>query len=175
MPPAATTIDRETLLQALDRLGAILRRQKQVGEIADCGGSAILLQFDWREGTRDVDVVVREGHGPVHEAARAVEADLALPAGWLSEAVAGYLSRSGDARGLSELGQFPRDAGPPALRVLVARPEYLFAMKALAARIETSVLAAAVGRWFPGADVPPHCRAFLREVARARAAAAQQQ
>lgn len=60
MPPAAPTIDRETLLQALDRLGEILRRHKQVGEIAAYGGSAILLQFDWREGLRDVDVVVRE-------------------------------------------------------------------------------------------------------------------
>ena len=49
-----------------------------------------------------------------------------LPADWLNEAVKGYLSLEGEFAGFLELDH---------LRVMVAQPQYLLAMKCLAMRI----------------------------------------
>jgi hypothetical protein len=58
-------MDAQTVARAFDVMGRYLRDRQVLGEIAIYGGSAILLQFDWRKMSEDVDAVVLDGR---HEA-----------------------------------------------------------------------------------------------------------
>jgi putative NIF3 family GTP cyclohydrolase 1 type 2 len=51
-------LDRATIEKAFRFMGRYLLDRKTLGEIAIYGGSAILLQFDWRKASRDVDARV---------------------------------------------------------------------------------------------------------------------
>ena len=54
--------DKARLIGALERLGEDLLARGLFMELAIYGGRAIVLQFDWRRSTEDVDAVVREGY-----------------------------------------------------------------------------------------------------------------
>jgi hypothetical protein len=120
-------------------MGEFLRDKKTVGEIAVYGGGAILLQFRWRHSTRDVDaIVVSDGnHGLVRQAADQAAIVLGLERSWLSEAVSQYTSTGASSSNLAFSGVYP-EAGPPGLRVIVAKPEYLLAMKLAALQRQTA-------------------------------------
>lgn len=124
------TLGLDEIERAFSIMGEFLRERKTIGEIAVYGGSAIMLQFDWRGSTRDVDAVVVSGasHGLVRQAADRAARDLGLERSWLSEAVAQYKSAKNDSDGLIAVGMYPK-SGVPGLRVNAARPEYLLAMK----------------------------------------------
>lgn len=169
-------LDADLLQQALAALGRRLAERRLTGEIVVYGGGAMLLQFEVERRTRDLDVRVLEGHGPIFAAAREVERDLALPPGWLSEAVTQYTSRLEGPTARHWHAEYPADATGYGLRVHVARPEYLLAMKLLAARTgsfdlaDAAVLAracrltnaaglqAAIARWFPDQPLAEHVR-----------------
>ena len=90
------------------------------------GGAAMVLGFDARPATRDVDAVW-EPHGAVLEEAWAVAAELELPRSWLNDQASAYLPsgvRSTDAIAFHGA----------ALRVTLASPELLLGMKVRAAR-----------------------------------------
>jgi len=55
--PAETVFDRQTLKQALNELGQRAYAEDKTVEIAVYGGSALMLTYDWRIATRDVDAV----------------------------------------------------------------------------------------------------------------------
>lgn len=180
------SLTNEMIRQAFSIMGAYLRDRKTVGEIAVYGGSAILLQFEWRTVTRDVDaVIVSTGnHGLVEEAAKVAAAQLGLLRSWLSEAVAQYTSSEAGAQGLRLSGFYPED-GVPGLRVLVATPQYLLAMKLIALERATAtdrdfedakMLAREVGvttveelqeiyrSYFPGRSLPDRAASRLEEL-----------
>src|ERR1700733_13014427 len=115
---------------AFSIMGEFLRAHKNLGEIAVYGDRAILLQFRWRCSTRDVDAtVISDGnHGLVRQAADRAAAVLGMDRSWLSEAVSHYTSVGANASGLVFSGLYP-ESGRPGLRVVVAKPEYLLAMK----------------------------------------------
>ncbi len=123
-------LDRARLSQAFQLLGEDLAGTGVFLEIAVYGGSAIVMQFAWRRSTEDVDAVVREGYderalGPC--VARVAER-MGLPPDWLNNAV-GMFTPLQEEDGLFALsGTYP-GSGPPGLRVLLARPHYLLAMK----------------------------------------------
>jgi hypothetical protein len=54
-------MDAQTVARAFEVMGRYLRERRVLGEIAVYGGSAILLQFDWRKSSEDVDAVVVDG------------------------------------------------------------------------------------------------------------------
>ena len=124
-------MNKAELERALTRLGEILRDRRVAGEIAVFGGAAIVLGFEFRSATRDVDAVVREGHGQVMQAAQEVEKELHLPPNWLNEQATSYLSKHND---FAWFKTYPSE-GQFGLRVLMAKPEYLLAMKLLAFRL----------------------------------------
>ncbi len=84
------------------------------------------LAYDANRVTRDVDAMFVP-HGVVVEKSRAVAEELGLPPWWLNEQASVYVS------GKDDPGK-RRVFDHPNLRVMVASPEHIFAMKALAAR-----------------------------------------
>jgi hypothetical protein len=124
-------LDREMIEKAFRLMGQYLLDRKALGEIAVYGGSAILLQFDWRRASRDVDARVTSGdgsHGLIMAAAADAASQLGLPRSWLSENVAMYARRGERAADRVLLGLYPSPERF-GLRVTAARPPYLLAMK----------------------------------------------
>jgi hypothetical protein len=119
-------MQREEIVTALTALGACLSERGIEGEIYIVGGAAIAMAFDARRATRDVDAVF-EPKREVYAAADEVGAELGLPPGWLNDGVKGFVAGP-DAEAATALEV-------PGLRVLVASPRILLAMKVLAHRI----------------------------------------
>lgn len=116
----------DEITAALTAVGRVLHARGMTGEMYLVGGAAIALAFDERRSTRDVDAVF-EPKRAIYEAADVVAEELDLPAGWLNDAVKGFLA-----------GPDP-DAAPvlevPGLRCLAASPRMLIALKVLAHRV----------------------------------------
>jgi hypothetical protein len=123
-------MDKVVLDKAFTRLGQLLRERRVGGEIAVFGGAAIVLGFDFRTATQDVDVMITQGHGQVIKAQEEVGAELGLPPNWLNEQGTSYLSKHQDYRLFKS---YPSE-GQFGLRVLTATPQYLLAMKLLSFR-----------------------------------------
>lgn len=121
-------LDRKMLEKAFNRLGEILAQKKVMGEIAVYGGTAVMLQLEYRENTADVDCVVSVGHGPVMDAAREVGRRMGIGTSWLNENVSVFTSMNANANDLIPYGSYPK-TGRPHLNVVLAKPEYLVAMK----------------------------------------------
>ncbi len=121
-------LSREDLTKAFTMMGEILARDRVMGEIAVYGGSAILLQMEYRENTADVDCVIKVGHGPVVKAMLQTGLKLNLPSSWLNENVSAFASMAESESDFIPFGAYPSDRRP-FLKVRVARPEYLLAMK----------------------------------------------
>src|SRR5580700_3631794 len=121
-------MEKEQIHKALMRLGEILRDRRVMGEIDIFGGAALILGFDFRRITQDVDSLVTMGHGQVMEAAHEVGKEQHLPPNWLNEQATIYLSKE---REFSLFKMYPSE-GHFGLRVLMASPQYILAMKLLA-------------------------------------------
>jgi hypothetical protein len=122
------TMDADTITEAFGVMGRYLRERNTVGEIALYGGSAILLQFPWRKATEDVDAVFREPEALVKDAAAYAAIALNLPDEWLNDAVGGFTSETEQDGFFLLHGDYPKGE-KSGLRVFLAKPEYLCAMK----------------------------------------------
>ena len=71
----AAAMDKLELERALTRLGQLLRERRVAGEVAVFGGAAIVLGFDFRDATQDVDAMITQGHGQVVKAQQEVGAN----------------------------------------------------------------------------------------------------
>jgi hypothetical protein len=123
-------MERPELNQALTRVGQLLRERRVTGEIAVFGGAAIVLGFDFRSATQDVDAMITQGHGEVVKAQQEVGDELGLPSNWLNEQGTSYLSRHND---FKLFRTYPSE-GQFGLRVLMATGQYLLAMRLLSFR-----------------------------------------
>jgi len=122
---AEAILDAQRMRVLFNEIGKRFAARGQVAEIAVFGGSALILMFDFRESTRDIDYV--QIKGGMREMATIAE-DIAhregLPQGWFNDAVRIFVSDRPDYR---LLGDFP--AANPGLRVFTASPRYVLAMK----------------------------------------------
>ena len=117
-----TAQDIRRLFELLDcELGNV----EAEGELYLVGGAVMCLALNARDATRNVDALFKPTK-IIRQAAARVAAEANVPEDWLNDAVNGYLSPRGDFDPFLEL---------PHLRVLVARPPYLLAMKCAAMRL----------------------------------------
>ncbi len=118
-------LDQKLLRRAFELLAKHLKRRGVVGEVHVFGGAAMVLAFNSRQATRDVDAVFApDTH--VLEAAREVADELGLPKSWLNNQASSYVS------GVAGRGTPVFDHAN--LRVMVTPIEHLLAMKVRAAR-----------------------------------------
>lgn len=160
-------------MQAFRLLNDELARDGIRGEVGVVGGAAMVLAFNARQSTRDVDAVF-EPSTRIRDAAALVAKKQKLPQDWLNDAAKGYM---------------PADTQPrsilltlPFLSVWVPPPQYLLAMKAIAARFDSNdaadlrTLIAHMGlrrvdevlevveRYYPRNQIPPKTQFFLEEL-----------
>lgn len=165
-------LDRARLRQAFDLLALKLARRGVVGEVHVFGGAAMVLVFDGRAATRDVDALF-EPDGPMIEAAREVAEELGLPRSWLNNQASTYVSgRAGRGTPVYDHAN---------LRVLTTPPEHLLAMKVRAARAVRDVddvrlllrsldvktvnqAIEIVGRYFPDEPLSSRSRQLLEDL-----------
>lgn len=93
-------MDRAEIVTALTALGRVLSGSGITADLYVVGGAAIALAYDDRRATRDIDAVFLPKI-EVYRAADRVAAELDLPAGWLNDAVKGFLLRPDPSAGLS--------------------------------------------------------------------------
>jgi hypothetical protein len=124
---ASMSLTREDIVRGLQALSDRLGEQGVTGELCLFGGAAMVLAFTARLSTKDVDAVFQPTQ-IVRELARRVADDLHLPADWLNDGVKGFISSRHD----TEAATLPQFAH---LRLTMPVPQYLLAMKCMAARL----------------------------------------
>ncbi len=119
-------LSKAQIIAALSALNVKLAAKEVTGELCIFGGAAMILAFDARQSTRDVDGVFVP-KAIVAGAAEEIADELDLPPAWLNDGVKGGISNAGDlvAEGMPQFSH---------LRVLRPSAQYLLAMKCLAAR-----------------------------------------
>ncbi|MCX6874100.1 MAG: hypothetical protein NTW21_09875 [Verrucomicrobia bacterium] len=127
MDAPESKLTKERILAALDALNTRLSQQGVTGELCIFGGAAMVLAFDARLSTRDVDAVFVP-KSAMSNAAEMVAEELGLPAAWLNDGVKGFVSPTGE---LTEEGM-PQWSN---LRILRPSTRYLLAMKCMASRV----------------------------------------
>jgi hypothetical protein len=172
-------LDRATILGALERLAHHLHERGVEGELCLLGGTAMMLAFEARPSTKDVDAIFQPT-ALIRELAQAVGRELDLPDDWLNDAAKGFLSLRHDV-GTRDLPQFP------GLRIVAPTAAYLLAMKCMASRIAVDAGGAddvadirfllrhlgvvdvhealdIVARYYPAERVPPRTQFLLEEL-----------
>jgi hypothetical protein len=125
-------LSRGEILEALETLAHELGPVSPPAEIIVGGGAALVLLYDARASTRDVDAFAFIGSDPanIRRAARRVAALLNLPEDWLNDGAKGYLH-----------GLLPGETllETPSLIVRAVAPRQLLAMKLCAWRDDIDI------------------------------------
>jgi hypothetical protein len=124
---ASSTLTRETIIRGLQILSDELGKQGITGEVCLFGGTVMVLAFTARLTTKDVDALFQPTQ-LIRELAKKIGEEQHLPTSWLNDGVKGFVSVRHETTA-GNLPQFPH------LRLAMPVPEYLLAMKCMAARI----------------------------------------
>lgn len=179
-------LDAPRLLNLFEEIGQEFARRGEWAEIAIFGGAALLLHFGFRSSTRDVDYLPVSGaSGEMAAITDAIGTRHGLPSGWFNDAVFMFVEHR---REDLHYGTYPRFAQAGGLRVFLASPRYILAMKLKIMRssfeshdvedvwhllthcaIERAEDAEAlVENFFPSFVLPERNRAILRDLLEAR-------
>jgi len=122
-------MDAEQIEDNFRAVGEKLAAKGLTGEILITGGAYMTLVIKNRSATKDVDAYLAKEQDAIREAAQAVARERGLPVDWLNDAVKGFMYTQPEA----ELW-----ASYPGLDIYAPSIDYVFAMKAEAARAATS-------------------------------------
>jgi hypothetical protein len=184
--PATAFLTRENLEDALRELGRKALAAGKIVEIAVYGGSALVLTLPGRVATKDVDAVMHHDAVWLRQAVAALAEEKGWPSDWLNDGVKGWLShRDADPEAKQLFKTYPSE-DEPGLRVFVASPHYLFAMKCLAMRVggvdetqdrsDIEALARKIGivtaeqaieivsQYYPPSGIPPKTHFGIEEI-----------
>ena len=137
----SAAFDRNSLLAAFDRIGAVASSNGAMLDLVIYGGSALLLASNFRFATEDVDMAQIDDQWPewLRREVEAIARDNGWSADWLNDAVQFHLSPLADRQADHvEFGTFPRGS-PPGLRVAVPSLRYMLALKLKAMRINDPI------------------------------------
>lgn len=115
------------MITALENLNQRLTEKGVTGELCIYGGAAMVLAFDARTSTRDIDAVFVPKSEIYDEASKIAE-EMNLPISWLNDGVKGFISESEEVT-TDNMPQWKN------LRILRPTTRYLLAMKCMAARV----------------------------------------
>jgi hypothetical protein len=118
-------LTRSDILRLFELLNDELRTTGIRGELFLVGGAVMCLAHGSRASTLDVDAAFRPSAG-VRQAAVRVAQRTGNDPDWLNDGVKGFMSSQGDFAPFLELDH---------LRVMLAEPAYLLAMKCMAMRL----------------------------------------
>jgi predicted nucleotidyltransferase len=121
----SSRLSKADILRLFGLLDADLAGHDAAGEFYLVGGAVMCLLFNARDATKDVDALFKPTR-LIRESAARVAAKAGVADTWLNDAVKGYLSPR---------GRFDRFLELPHLKVFVAHPQYLLAMKCAAMRL----------------------------------------
>lgn len=127
---AGPLLDAGQVRALLTELGARLSAQGIEARLFLLGGAVMALAFSRRRITRDLDAVF-EPKSEIYAQAAVIARERGLAEDWLNDSVKGLLpDKTAPVEGTASFSA-------PGIHVGVASAEYLFAMKAAAARLET--------------------------------------
>ena len=159
----------EEITKYLTELNDELRLMDIKGEVSLYGGAVMVLAFKSRISTKDVDAIFQPS-SEIRLAASRIAGRHGLPADWLNDGVKGYVVKH-TPKILFHM---------PNLTVFIPEPDYLLAMKALAARVDTEDEAdvftlieslgltsagevfAIIERYYPEKQIPPKTQYFIQ-------------
>jgi len=127
MPTERSSLSREQIIAAFQKISDELGQHGVKGELCLFGGSVMVLAFTARVSTKDVDAIFQPTR-EIREIASKVGTEFGFPEHWLNDAAKGFVSLRHEVVD-GNLPQFPN------LRLTMPTPEYLLAMKCLASRI----------------------------------------
>ena len=127
MPSPSRRLKRAQVLRALTRLGELCIEAKLKAEVAIYGGTVMMLAYDCREATKDVDAIFQPA-AALEPLIRRVAREQDLPDDWMKAGVRPFVAPR-EAR--IEFAQLRI----PGLAITRPTAEYLLAMKCLAARL----------------------------------------
>jgi hypothetical protein len=118
-------VNADEIKKYLEELNDALRAMEVKGEVCLYGGAVMCLVFDARPATKDVDAVFQPTRQMRQAIERVAEAN-GLPGDWLNDAVKGYVVPHPQ-RIFFDFSH---------LKIFIPEPDYLLAMKTLAARVD---------------------------------------
>lgn len=171
-------LTKEQILAALARLNELLHEKEVIGEVCIFGGAAMVLAFDARESTRDVDGIFVPKQDVIDSALQ-VAGEFGFEPDWLNDGVKGFIS---------DEAEYTADGMPVFSNLRIMRPttEYLLAMKCLASRAadaatdgdradiitllkltgitDAAVVCNLVVRYYKESLLPPRVRFYIEEL-----------
>lgn len=124
-------LNKAKILELFQILNNRLETRSLRGEIGVVGGAALCILFNERSATKDVDAIF-EPTSEIRKVVKEVSEDEGIPEDWLNDAVKGFMPQ--------ELPQETVVYSGSNLKVWTPNLEYLFAMKAMASRADTTDL-----------------------------------
>jgi hypothetical protein len=129
MPKLSRRLSRAVIVRALTRLGELCAEKNSRVEIAIYGGTVMMLAYDCREATKDIDAIF---HPPelIEPLIKQVAREQGLAEDWMNNGVATFVAGREEQVRFSEL---------QITGVVITRPsaKYLLAMKCRAGRLPT--------------------------------------
>jgi hypothetical protein len=121
-----TTLAKKQILQYLEELSTAMARKNLKGEILLFGGAAMILAFNARSSTKDVDAIFRPKK-EIYAISKEIADKHHMSEGWLNDSVKGFITSDSFKQNL-----FIRYSN---LSVYTPEPQYLLAMKCMSMRI----------------------------------------